>query len=166
MAPTKAPNPSRLDSKPTRKGSRSSCSLPKIGIIAVKGKPNTLKTIVMRKTRRNFQSPSTKLTPAIRSRTSAGDAIRRTVAGSCASRTKTRQMAYTLTLRKKTPVMPTHCSITPPNSGPAMRVALLVAASRLIAADTESPAKSPTRRRRTGISVAQNKPLRTEAIAI
>ena len=69
-------------------------------------------------------------------------------------------------LSVNTPNIPTVCRTTPPSMGPAMRVALPVAESRLIAVDTFPSERSPSRRRRIGMSVAQNKPLRIEASAI
>ena len=47
-----------------------------------------------------------------------------------------------------------------------MRVALPVAESRLIAADSAPPERSPSSLRRIGMSVAQNSPLNSEATAI
>jgi hypothetical protein len=54
----------------------------------------------------------------------------------------------------------------PPNNGPIILVAFPVAESKPIAADTLSPAKSPSKRLRMGMSVAQNIPLKNDTIAI
>ena len=72
----------------------------------------------------------------------------------------TRHAANTAALNRNTPDRLKACSTTPPSTGPAIRVALEVAESRLIAAARSPSERSPSRRRRTGMSVAQKMPLR------
>ena len=62
--------------------------------------------------------------------------------------------------------MPKFWSMAPPIKGPNIRVALFVAASNPIAAERCPPETSPINRRRIGMSVAQKRPLKTEAMAI
>ena len=88
------------------------------------------------------------------------------VDGVGASIVSTMQIENRTVLRMNTSAMPKYCSITPPSNGPAMRVALPVAESRLIAVESESPARPPMNLRRTGMSVVQNKPLRNDVIAM
>ena len=85
--------------------------------------------------------------------------------GSLATNTKIKHRAYKIPLSQKTPNIPTNCNIIPPKRGPSIRVAFPVAESNPIAFETFSPARSPSRRRLMGISVAQKTPLIKDAIA-
>ena len=82
------------------------------------------------------------------------------------SATATRHAKNAAALSRNTPERLKACNATPPSTGPAMRVALEVAESRLIAAARSPSERSPRRRRRTGMSVAQKTPQSTAAAAM
>ena len=86
--------------------------------------------------------------------------------GTGVSAMATRHAANTAALSTNTPDRLNVCNTTPPSTGPAIRVALVVAESRPIAAARSPSARSPRRRRRTGMSVAQKTPQSTDAVAM
>ena len=136
------------------------------GIIEVKGNPKTLKTMVIPNTQRSRASPTTNRMPEISSRTKCVDCAGLPAPGTGVRATATRHAPNRAALNRNTPDRLKACNTTPPSTGPAIRVALEVAESRLIAAARSPSERSPSRRRRTGMSVAQKMPLSTDAAAI
>ena len=148
-----------LDNTPTMNGLSPRVDVPITGIIEVKGKPQMLKTIVIAKIRRSLGLASTNRTPALNSCTKIEDVVTFSRRGRRVNNTKIKHRANTIALSTNTPNRLNISSMTPPNSGPAIRVAFPVAESKAMAVDKRSPDKSPSSRRRIGMSVAQNRPL-------